>query len=187
MSYTIPTVEPRTIVIGDTVKWKRSLPDYPADEFTLSYAFTDSDGNQFTVTASADGTDHLVSESTATTGAYTAGDYQWQAYVTEISSSERFTIGSGYSEIVPNYASAAVDDRSHARATLDAIKAMIAGKATSDQASMSIAGRSLSRYSVEEILRWRSHYEALVEREERAADIAAGRPSRGKVRIRFLN
>lgn len=187
MSYTIPTIEPRSLVIGDTWKWKRSLAAFPADEFTLSYAFTDAGTNQFTVTASADGTDHLVSVAKTTTVNYTKGDYQWQAYVTEIATGERFSIAAGFTTLDPNYATAAVDDRSHARTTLDAINALIEGKATADQASMSIAGRSLSRYSVDEILKWKSHYEALVGREEQAADISLGRGSRGKVRIRFVN
>ncbi len=55
----IPTTEPLSFHADDTVKWKKSLGDYPATSWTLKYFFvilTD----QKIITASSDGTDFLI-------------------------------------------------------------------------------------------------------------------------------
>ena len=62
------------------------------------------------------------------------------------------------------------DARSHAQRVLEAIEATIEGRASHDQESYSIKGRSLSRTPLAELLALRSHYRA-----ELARDRAAGK------------
>ena len=67
----IPTTEPETITAGDSLTWKRTLADYPAGTWTLKYRLINADG-KIDLTATASGTDHLVSVAPDTSAVYTA-------------------------------------------------------------------------------------------------------------------
>jgi len=169
MTASIPTKEPTEITAGDTWTWSRSLSDYLAsDSWTLSYALVNVD-NLITITATADGDDHLVEVAAATTAGYAPGSYNWQAYV--IKSGERYQVDSGVLEVKPNFAeqTAGYDGRSHVKKVLDALDALIEGKATSDQLAYSIAGRSISKMSPEELIKWRDLYAGRYQREQSQA------------------
>ena len=58
---------------------------------------------------------------------------------------------------------------------LDAIEALIEGRATKDVSSYSIAGRSLTRMTPDELVKWRSTYRAEVARQRNA-----GKPNGGR-------
>lgn len=183
----IPTIEPTIITEGDTVKWRRHLPDYlPSAGWTLSYALVNSDG-QITFSATADGEYHLVNVTAAVTAEWASGNYTWQSYVTK--DDERYTVGQGSVEIRPNFASYALgsDARSHARKVYDALKATMESKASSDQLAMSIRGRSISRMSPAEIIRWLDYYEKQVAREDEAERRRRGLGSPRKIHYRVLN
>jgi hypothetical protein len=63
----IPTSELTVFFAGNTVKWKKSLADYPASEgWSLEYALTGSAGGR-TVSASASGDDFLATLAAADT------------------------------------------------------------------------------------------------------------------------
>lgn len=187
MAATIPTTEPTEIVSGETVKWTKSLSDYPADTWTLTYQFVNAADAQ-AVTCTASGTDFLATITAAQSAAMTAGDWYWQARVSY--SGEVYGVGSGRVTVKPNYAVAgatALDARSHVKKVLDAIEAVMEGKASEDQMSMSIGDRSLSRYSPSELITWRQKYAAEYAREVRQERIKLGLGHSGKVRIRFMN
>ncbi len=183
MSAEVPTKEPTRIAAGDTFTWKKSFSDYPAsDGWTLTYALVNSSA-LIEITASADNDDHLIEESATTTAAYTAGTYNWQSYVTL--DDERFKVGSGVMEILENFAAAGesgLDARSHVKKVLDALEAMIEGKATSDQLSYAIGGRSISKLSPQEVIDWRDAYAQMYQRELRKLH---GQGGRRTVKVRF--
>lgn len=180
VSIDIPTSEPSEVTAGDTSTWKKSLSDFLAsDSWVLTYALV-KDGKLIEITASADGDDHLVEVLPTVTAKYNPGIYHYQAYVTK--STERYQVGTGTIEVLPDFAqSAGYDNRSHAKVTLDALEAVIEGKASRDQLSYSIGGRSLSRFSWEELIAARSHYRSEYLAEERRA----GRKS-SKIKTRFV-
>ena len=60
-------------------------------------------------------------------------------------------VDSGRTTISQNLADTNADLRSHAKIVLDSLEAVIENRANMDQSSMSIAGRSLSRMSVDEL------------------------------------
>jgi hypothetical protein len=162
----IATNEPREARAGLTWEWERELSDYPAGTWTLKYWFKQlaAVGARFSITATASGTKHAISVAAATTVAYTAGDYSWSAVVT--AGSQAFEVDRGVLKLLPRYdADAALDDRSHARTVLDAIEAVIENRATKDQEEYSIAGRSLTRTPIAELLALRDKYKAEVQRE----------------------
>lgn len=183
MTATVPSIMPSRFAAGDTLKFKRSLSDYPATAWTLTYELRNASAT-VTLTGTADGADHLVEVAAATTAAWTAGRYAWRAYVT--AGAERYEVERGTVEIDPDFAAiAATDTRSHAEKVLAAIEAVIEGRASKDQESYTIEGRSLQRTALEDLLRFRSRYQAEVERERRAERLRRGLGGGQRVQVRL--
>ena len=185
MAATIPSDEPARLRAGDTWKWTRTLADYPAGTWTLKYRFKNAAGG-FEIVATASGTDHAVTVTAATTGAYAAGSYQWIAWVE--SGAEKYTVDEGALEVEPDYrsgvATAALDDRSHARKTLAALQAWIEGRDPA-VAEYEIAGRRMKYISVKDLLMLLDRYRSEVAREDDAARLASGLPGKNKLYVRF--
>lgn len=197
--------EPLEIVIGDTLSWLRLYTDVTyvdhdgetqeckaSDGWTLKYAYAAPVASAaFAITAAThDTNDYLVSVTAATTANYVASDnYAWVAYAEKGSGAtiERHQIDSGTCKVVAGYASFAAlyDKRSHAKTVLDAIEALIEGRATSDVAQYSIAGRSIVKMSPEELLKWRSFYRMEYQAEMDAEKIASGLATGRKILVRF--
>jgi hypothetical protein len=182
-----PTTEPTTIAAGDTVTWRRDLPDYPAGEWTLKYRLINLSGHIDIVTT-ASGTTHVVDEPASTTVAWTAGTYIWQSYVVD-GAGVRYTIGSGTMVIKPNLAamSAGYDARSTARKALDDARAARAAYIATNGhvAEYEIAGRRMKYKNAAEI---EAHIQALereVASEAKAERLAAGLPSGNRVLVRL--
>lgn len=185
MTAEVPTIEPESFIAGDTWQWTRSLADYPASTWTLTYRARSREG-EFSITASASGSDHSITVAKATTAAYKAGLYAWIAQVTD--GTTRTTVASGLWTVAPDPAStgAGFDPRSHARKVLEAIEAIIEGRATKSQLEYSIGGRSVKHMTHADLLVARSRYASEVAAEDRAAAIARGlgvAPS--GIRVRF--
>jgi hypothetical protein len=89
---------------------------------------------------------------------FPVGIYQWSAYITKTSDSNRIQIDSGTWEVVENKAVSTADPEPYEKKVLDAIQAVIQGRATQDQMSYSIAGRSLSRMDPDDLHKWESLY-----------------------------
>lgn len=176
--------EPTTITAGDTLSWVESLADYPASSgWALTYALILS-GGPVAISSAASGDDHAVIVTAATSAAWPAGTYAWQSYVTK--GAERHTVGTGSLVVRPNFATATSHDpRSQAKKILDAIEATILGKASSDQQIMIVGGIHLTKYPVADLLVLRDRYAAIVQQEQRAAKIAQGQASGGKILVRF--
>ena len=185
MTAEIPTTEPKSVTAGDTVQWnKDSLSDYLASAgWTLTYALRNAAG-KIDITASANGGGYSVSVAAATTADWVAGQYSWQAYVTK--AAERFKVGSGTIEVLPNFATEnSFDDRSHAKTVLDAIEAVIESRASVDQESYSIMGRSLKRTPMADLLKLRDKYKALYLMEQNAENAKNGKPGKNRILARL--
>jgi hypothetical protein len=121
----------------------------------------------------------------ATTTAYAAGAYDWQAQVS--SGSEKHTIENGALVVLPDWfsgsAATAYDDRSSAAKIVEAIDALLVGRATIDQSEYEIAtgngsSRRLKFCSKAELLQIRSYYAAILANEEARERAEAGLPSK---------
>jgi len=180
-----PENVPSDLVLGDTWVWTRDLTDYPATTYTAVWYLENKDG-VISVTPSASGSTFSATVAAATTATYAAGEYRWRLVVTKISDSTRTSVESGWVSVLANPAAAGKYDwRSHARRTLDAIEAVIEGRASSDQESMSIAGRSLSRIPIAELLKFRDYYKQEVGSEKAAEAVAAGLGNPKRIFVRF--
>jgi len=187
MAPTIPTVVPDSFVAGDTVKFNITDSDYPASAGTLNFFFVNADGSFTETSTTADGDTHNIVISATDSGAITAGTFSYQGRYTNTATSEETTIRQGTTIVKPEFTDTAFDNRSQTKITLDALEATIAGKATGDQASMSIAGRSISRYSPEELLVWLDKYTKMYQSELTDEALAAGKANPRKVRMWFRN
>lgn len=101
--------------------------------------------------------------------------------------SEKHTLENGQVEILPDLTQAisTTDLRSHAKKVLEAIESLLEGKPAYDVASYSIAGRSVSKMSPEELIKWRSFYKTEYERELEAEAIARGEDNPRRIGVRF--
>jgi hypothetical protein len=175
---TIPSTEPARINAGDTARWLKALPDYPASaDWVLGYELV-SAANRYTFSAAPDGDNHLVNVAAATTAAWVPGSYAWRARVSL--SGEVFTVGQGHITVDPSFGSI-VDARGHARKTLDAIEAVLENRASSATAEYQIAGRSLKYIPIPELLALRDRYRQEVAREEAASRLGGA----GRIYVRF--
>ena len=193
-----PTREPglaeygNPIVEGDFIPWKKTgvEDDYPAASYSVAYQATlnGTASTNFTVSGSVSDSEWIFEIAAATSANYTVGIYQWNLYVTRTSDSERVRLDSGSWEVVQNIAlDTSTDPQSHARKVLWAIEATIEGRATVDQSSYSIAGRSLSRMSIDELLLFRDRYKSEWITEKRLQRAQKGYGHDGIILTRFAH
>lgn len=192
--------EPDTIVIGDFVQWKKSnlVTDYPTSDYTVRYVARISGGgdNEIIITGTGQ-TDHylftILNENTGTgnsmtvTGSsnFTQGHYFYQLEVERNSDNERVVIDRGHFIVVPDLDINQADPRSHAEVMLGKIESLLSGKADSDVASYSVAGRSLNKMTFEELVNARDFYRREVKQEMNAIDIKHGRKGSSTIKVRF--
>lgn len=196
--------EPLEIIIGDTVSWiRRDVIAYSvnddgtpeeteikaSDGWTLKFVAVGKTG-VITITASADtedADDFAFTATAATTAAYVLGDYQWQLVATKTTT--RYTIAVGRLTCTDNVAgrSALYDNRSHVKKVLDAIEAVIEGRASRQDQSYNIGGRALSLTPIPDLIKLRAVYLREYEGEVAAANIKMGRGSKRKILTRFVN
>lgn len=181
-------MEPKQVYAGASWSWETTVSGYSAaDGYSIEYIFTNASNSlSFTDDGTATGETFAIELAAATTAAYTAGDYVWSLFA--IKALERIFIASGGIEIIPDITdgSTAYDARTHVKKTLDAIEAVLEGKASKDQMSYSVAGRSISRYSPEELVKWRKQYASEYAQECNAAAIEAGRGNNRIIKTHFL-
>lgn len=185
MATSILTAPPAQARAGDTWSWRVSLPDYPAPTWVLSYILY-SPTAKLTLTATADGSAHLITVLPATSEDFVAGRYDWIASVASLD--ERYQVDAGAMDILPDLAAISTgghDGRSPARIILDAIDASLAGRASGDQVDLirtQLGDRVIQRDPAV-LLKWRQHYAAIVAAEDRALGKGA---NPGFVQQRFL-
>ena len=185
MATPTPSREPVAVRAGDTWRWARAIPDYPAPGWTLTYTLHGPQGIA-SIEAAASGTSHLVTVAPEDSAGIAPGRYQWDASATD--GTDRYSVGSGVITVLPDVAEAtAYDGRSHARRMLAAIEAMMEGRATDgdlDVVKTSVGGRSTD-FDLATLAKLRQQYAAAVAMEDDAAAIAAGGRSRRLIQTRF--
>lgn len=170
---------PASLIAGDTWEWSAGYGDYPAGTWAAT-AYFENSSEAFSVSSTADGTEHLFAAAAAATDDFKAGRYFVQVRV--VSGSESYTVESGWCYVKTDPASSVkVDHRSWARRTLEAVEAFLEGNATTAQQSMSIAGRSISRWPISELMQFRNELRAEVRTEEQGSAAGLGR----NIKVRY--
>ena len=184
-----PTEVPKEIVIGDFVQFKSTKfsDDYANTAHTLTFVARSGEGAnvEFTITATNTDDDYLFTAATTATASYTAGLYHYQIEVLQTSSSNRIVVDQGELTVFDDLDVNAVDPRTHSEKMLQKIEAVLENRADGDLTSYSIAGRSISKMSPEELLTWRDYYRREVKAHQRKLDIKHGRKTSASILMRF--
>jgi hypothetical protein len=172
---------PSLITAGLSLKTEVVLDDYPAPTWSLRAILRGP--AQIDLVSAAAGTGHLLSAGAAATANWTAGLYALS--LRAASGDDVFEVEAGQVSVLADLVGVANghDARGHAQRTLSAIEAVLEGRASKDQQSYTINGRSLLRTTIADLLLLRSTY-----RKEVQAERAGGRGRRlvgRQVRVRF--
>jgi hypothetical protein len=184
MAAQVPTREPDSLTAGETLTFKRTLADFPASEgWTLEYAFRGA-GSDIEFGSTADGDDHLVEVAATTTAGWVPGTYYGQALA--VNGAVTTIVWRGKLELLNNLAEEAggFDPRTHARIVLDKLEDVIEGRAAHDVLESEIEGTKISRLSIDQLLKFRDRYAAIVASEEAALDPTKRR--RRRILTRFV-
>jgi len=184
-----PEGEPESIVVGDFIQWKRSdfVQDYPTNLYTATYVarITGGGSNEITLVMTGQTTHYLATVSSNDSADFSPGDYHYQLEITRNSDGERIVIDRGHFLAIPDLDVNQADPRTHAQIMLAKIETILTGKADADVSSYSIAGRSLTKMSFQELLDARNFYKAEVVRETQHLDVTHGRKGASTIQVRF--
>lgn len=176
---------PRTVIAGDTLKASLETTTYKtSDGFTLIVQFYGPSSNPSAYTYAQTGSptyfttiDDTIVEiklPSSITSTFGVGAYTHSIIATD--GTDSYTIESGQFDVVPRAADLTdTDTRSHNVRMLESINATLENRATKDQQSYSIAGRSLSRIPIVELLQLRDYYaeKVIIERGPRRTKMYA--------------
>jgi len=179
-----PEGEPASFVLGDFVQWKRSDLEsvYPSASYTATYVARSGLGTdkEFQLVM----TNYLAQISSASLAGFVHGVYNWQLEILRNSDNERIVVDRGVFTIATDL-DVSGDPRSHATIMVEKIESLLSGKADSDVAAYSIAGRSLTKLSFNELLEARNYYRSEAAREKAVSEAKQGRRGGATVKVRF--
>jgi len=184
-----PNQEPSAIRAGSYLQWKRAdiSDDYDSALYDLVYVARLSGGTatEITITASKISSQYVVQVASTVTQNYVIGDYYWQAEIHRLSDSEVVVVDNGQFSILPDLDIELADPSGHAEIMLRKVESLLEGRADKDVSSYSIAGRSITKMSVTELLEWRNFYKREAAQNKRKNDIANGRQTNSTIKVRF--
>lgn len=175
-------IVPQTIKSGLTFACLATLPAYPAGNgWVLQIFLRGPQAIQIQATAKAN--QHQFNATATTTATWKPGLY---AYALRASRDDDvIEVESGQIQILQNLATVpdGTDMRTDNQRSLDSIKAVLANRATKDQQSYTIQGRSLERTPIADLMKLRQYFQNLVNQESRRA---RGESSLGRtIHVRF--
>lgn len=173
---------PKDFRAGDSLKFLDALSNYQAPEWTLTYAlFNGSDSIKITSTADAER--HSFSVAPSDTTNWPHGEYRWQAFVTD--GTDRFTVGTGLVDVLPNLAGSLNGQLSHVERTLKALETSIESLASKTHSTVQFNGRSFTHREMGDLIAMRDKYKSELTRIKRAEKVRSGLYKAGSVRVRF--
>ena len=186
-----PEGEPREVVVGDFIQWKRSdiAVDYPPSAYSAEYVarITGGGSNEIKLLATEPSGDdyYLFTVDSDTSSEFLPGRYHWQLEITQTSSGNRIVVDIGDFDAIPDMDVNQADPRIHAEVMIDKIESILEGKADSDVGSYSIAGRSLTKLSFEELMTARDRYKAELVQHENRELVKRGKSNGSTIKVRF--
>jgi 5-hydroxyisourate hydrolase-like protein (transthyretin family) len=175
--------------VGDFGQWKRPdlSEDYPPAEYTLTYVarLTQGGSSEIKVVATNDNGVHLFTVESSVSEDYDPGIYHWQLEVEQISSGNRTVLQTGEVTIQVDLDVNNTDPRIHAEIMVSKIETILEGKADSDVSSYSVAGRSLTKMTFQELVDARDYYRKEVVLYRNKLSIKNGRKSSSTIKVRF--
>jgi len=184
-----PEGEPKEVVVGDFIQWKRSdlVVDYPPALYSAEYVarITGGGSNEIKLPATESEDYYLFTVSSATSADFEPGLYHWQLEITQTSSGDRIVVDIGDFTAIPDMDNNQADPRIHAEIMVAKIETVLQGKADSDIANYSIAGRSLTKMSFSELMDARERYKREIVLHNNNELIKRGKSNGSTVKVRF--
>ena len=185
-----PEGEPTEIVVGDYISWKRSdlVADYPTASHSAEYVarITGGGSNEIKLSATERSTYYWFEVDSDTSAAFSPGRYHWQLEITQTSTGNRLVVDRGEFTAVVDLDENQSDPRTHAEIMLNKIESVLENRADGDINSYAIAGRSLTKMTPEELMKWRDAYRQEVTAHRRKMDIKRGKKGRATILARFV-
>jgi hypothetical protein len=156
----------------------------PSNGWNLSIALRGSTALDLDLTKDEIHNVYYIDISTTDSTTLNAENYFYQIIATDETNTE--IIDSGEINVLKNIAlsTTPIDTRSLVKQTLDAIDATLLGRATNDQLKYAIAGRTLEKTPITELLLMRDKYSTLYQREQQA-DAKKNGMNKNKIQMRF--
>ena len=184
-----PEGEPKEVTVGDFIQWKRSdiVADYPPSLYSAEYVARITGGGETEIKLASTEFDtyYLFTVDSATSADFVPGIYHWQLEITQTASGNRLVVDTGSFEAIPDLDSNQADPRIHAEIMIDKIETILQGKADSDVGSYSIAGRSLTKLTFQELLEARDKYKAEVVQYKNKELLKRGKSNGSTIKVRF--
>lgn len=180
-----PDSEPEELIVGARWAWTRSdvSNTYSSDIYSLKYEFISmsSEGEVLTRTANKEDGRHVFEMPSADTSGIEHGDYTLRTIIIRDADEEEIVIDEHFIVIKPKDNQV----RSHVYKVLTAVRALIEGKASVDQESLTVNGRSLTRFSPEEWQKIERDYAQRWANEMRKLAMKNGRKASNKTYIKM--
>lgn len=184
-----PEGEPKEVTVGDFIQWKRSdiIADYPPSLYSAEYVARITGGGETEIKLAATEFDtyYLFTVDSDTSSDFLPGEYHWQLEITQTSSGNRVVVDTGSFTAIPDLDSNQADPRIHAEIMIDKIEIVLQGKADSDVGSYSIAGRSLTKLTFQELLEARDKYKSEVVQYKNKELLKRGKSNGSTIKVRF--
>lgn len=184
-----PEGEPTEVVVGDFLQWKRSdlVADYPLDSYSAEYVarITGGGANEIKLPATETEGTYLFTVSSVTSADFVPGLYHWQLEITQTSSGNRVVVDIGDFTAIPDMDDNQADPRIHAEIMVDKIETLLQGKADSDVANYSVAGRSLTKLSFQELIDAREYYKREITHHNNKELLKRGKSNGSTIKVRF--
>lgn len=168
MAAAVPTVEPSQIYAGDSIHFTKTLGDYSAATWTLSYRLLSQKGQTaIDIAATATGTGFDIAVASATTAAWTEGLYYLIGFVT--SGTDRVQVHRSEFTVLPNpAASTHFDGRTYLQRILAILEEVIENGVIRETIRYSYAGQSTEVVSLKDALDARDRIKAQILAEQAA-------------------
>ena len=184
-----PEGEPLEIVVGDFLQLKRSdlVADYPPADYSAEYVarITGGGSNEIKLTGTEDPKYYLFTVDSSTSSDFLPGYYHWQLEITQTSSGNRIVVDQGDFNALPDLDDNQADPRIHAEKMITKIETILEGKADSDVSNYSIAGRSLTKMTFEELLEARDRYRRELVQHENKERLKRGKSGGSTIKVKF--
>lgn len=156
---------PQSTTAGTTLALSLALTAYPPPDWSATLILRGA--QSIDLTSQPEGRLHSFTAAAEVTADWKPGDYWYSVRVTDGDSVHE--VETGTLTIAPDLAAMAeFDGRTHAERTLQAIEAVIEGRASKDQDSYRINNRELRRTSISQLLKLRDVYRQEVRRQRAA-------------------
>lgn len=171
---------------GDELRFTYNNSLYPSSDWTLTAYFIGLVTGSV-VASALDSTQFQVTASSTLTSTFATGSYN--VYLAVNRGTERYIVEKTTVNVLPNPATFPVfgtDIRSHTRRVYDALCAVIEGRASQTDLAISIAGRSLQRTPIKDLVSMKNLYEQMLKAEEQKDAVNKGEDAGKQVLVRFI-